>query len=379
MAASEFKWEIHSGTPLSTDNPLWVYWDDYSSQHEWAVPCANHSSHSDGGSTGAHWNILGPENLTPYGIVCGRCEKPINTLEGTWVRITNPPNATYKGFRMPQIGTHFADFPEICNKFVNRPVVTLRESFAYSVEEAVEAFPSHLLEHELCSPELQGEEDRLAMFGSTRPVYAGIDWHQGGDTTATVLVFGTYIKDDVFTWLAGYRFKGDPESDLREMVRLIELANAQRIVADFGAGYMRNRMLMEHFGYPRFITCHYVRQERRILLHPNSLRLRVDRNNCLDDLVTAMKMRPGRFELPCRKYMERVHWWQDLRAVLVESDHVGRTQFIKRPGHSDDFFHGMFYTFLASHMVKPRPDVLAPILISNNDEESGIIDSSRPR
>ena len=361
---SDYSWEIHAGTPLSTDNPLWILWSERSQQHEWGVPCERHSP--------TLWNILGPKNLSPRGLVCERCREPIDTRFGQWIITSTPSNFTFKAFRIPQIATTFADFDEIYRRLVDEPVVTMRESFAYSVEEASEVFSDSFLET-IADRELRIDPNFWYSASTTRPMYAGIDWAQPDPNNpntrnaATVLSLGCYLQPNVFSWIAAFRWQGDPDRDLDEMCEILDKVNAHRIVADHGAGYQRNIKLMHRYGYPKFMVCKYNRQNDPMRMDPKTLRINVNRNEVLDMFSMAIKMNPHKFSIPRRADMERVHWWQDLRAVLIDSDKLGNPLFVKRSGRTDDHFHGMFYSFLASHMMQPRVDVLSPIIVRTEE------------
>lgn len=365
LSASLYGWELHAGTPLSTDNPQWIIWSERSRQHEWIVPCDRHSPKV--------WNVLSVENLTDTGIVCSRCGKPIDTRTGSWIVTSEPSMFTYDSFRLPQIANPSAKFGEIVRRMVDEPIITMRESFAYSVEQAAEAFDDFFLESISDAKFTIGPEN-FVRLASTRPMVAGIDWAQPDPNNpkaagaSTTLTLGCYTAPEKFTWVAGFRFRGDPDSDLALICEILDKVRAHRIVADFGAGYKRNITLMQRYGYPRFLVCQYGRQDEPITINPKSFRLRVDRNTCLDALASNMRLHPKKFGIPCRKDMERAHWWQDLRSVLVEYDHLGRTQFVKRSGKTDDHFHSMFYCFLAAHLIQPRFDVLAPVVTKMDDD-----------
>jgi hypothetical protein len=356
---SELQFELHSGTPLSTDNPQWQMWDEQSVQHEWLVPCDCH--------TPRHWNLLGPTNIGLNGLICDKCGKMIDTTAGQWTTTHAADKAVYHAYRLPQIATPMAKYGEIVKKFSDHPIVTLRESFALAVEAAKDVLSPALIETRLCNPDLRLDESVWASKSAIYPTCAGIDWAQGGDA-ATVLTLGGYLSPDVFSWFGGFRFIGDPDKDLEMIIRILDRANVHRIVADWGAGYMRNGVLMRKYGYPRFMECEYHRQNDRLVLNSSSNRLQVDRNSMLDDMVTALRMKPHMFALPNRQDMERTHWFQDLRSVLVETDHLGRSQYVKRSGHTDDFFHSMFYCLLASYFIHPRLDIFVPIIVKSDEE-----------
>lgn len=353
MSHSDMKYELHAATPLSTENTAWIMWQDQSHQYEWLVPCHRHGF--------TQWHILGPQNLTTTGVICDKCGHPLNVLEGQWQCMLHNPKASLHSFRLPQIATPFADHRRIAQNLVDKPMETLRESFALSTEESEQVFGGYFLKS-LCRENDRLEpEQSLRTLGAIYPLSAGIDWAQGG-TSATVVVFGTTVQSE-FRWIAGYRFVGAGEREFRQIMNLLEEAKPHRIVADFGAGHIRNRKLMEKFGYPRFMVSQYVRQKNRLVFDPKAGRLMVDRNNVIDDVVSHIQIHPDRFSFPNRRYMERTHWWADMMAVRVELDKHGRSQYVRRSTETDDFFHASLYCLIASNFVQPRPDIFGPVLV----------------
>lgn len=97
---SEYKLKKYSGTPKSLDNTIEVYWQRFSTQNEWMVPCDSCNN----------WNELGENNIGKRGVICAKCGKPINVRHerAQWasmqpVTSENEDRVVFEGFRIPQI------------------------------------------------------------------------------------------------------------------------------------------------------------------------------------------------------------------------------------------------------------------------------------
>ena len=378
LAHSPYKYELHAATPMSTENTAWIYWDKYSVQHEWGVPCGC-ISHSSGvgrkNMNEFHWNILGPRNLTPTGPICSKCGKLVNTLEGKWLRTTPvETQRSWYAFRLPQLAAPYTDYNDIVVSMEQRPIETMQESFALSVTEAQQVFSDALIE-KLAQPNIRNTEDEVYRKSAVYPVFVGIDWGVGGHA-ATVIVFGAYVQNR-FEFIGGFRSYDLGLPDMEEyqagaevesylpFLHLLRKTRFSKLAADAGMGYVRNLMLVSLFGGERFIQVQYVGKGQTIKFQPYDLAISVNRDEVLTNFVTAIKMTPSRFALPCMEDLKSSHWYQDLKAVKVEvstSRKVGRSRvhYVHSESETDDFFHAMFNCTMASHMVYPRSDMYPP-------------------
>jgi len=367
---SPYKYELHAATPLSTDNTAWVYWDKYSVQHEWGIPCSCRSMSSGVGQINMnsfHWNILTPRNLSRSGPICDKCGRLIDTLEGKWLRTTGTQSPrTWHAFRLPQLAAPYTDYDDIVTSMEQRPIETMQESFALSVTQARQVFTDALIE-KISDAELPNTEDNVLARAGVYPMFVGVDWGAGGQS-ATVIVFGAYIKD-IFTFVGGFRYFELGLPDLEEyrvgtevdaylpFLPLLRQVRIAKLGADAGMGYVRNRMLVSIFGAERFVQVQYVNQNAPIKFAPHDLIVKVSRDEMLTNVVTAMKMTPSRFKLPRMADLRAHHWYQDLKAVKAEVDRKGKVRYIHSENETDDYFHAMFNCLLASHLVYPRSDM----------------------
>ena len=370
---SPYKYELHAATPLSTDNTAWIYWDKYSVQHEWMLPC-NCVKHVTGvGPRGMqyHWNILGPRNLSIAGPICDKCGNLIDTMQGRWVRTTKTKDEdslrSWNAFRFPQLAAPYTDYVEIVTSLEQRPIETMQESFALSVTEARQVFSDALIET-LASPDLVNEEDHVMERGGVYPYFVGVDWG-GGGRAATAIVFGAYIND-VFNFMGGFRYFDlplpvsytyDMNAEVEGYVPFVHLLRRVTVLkagADAGMGYIRNRMLLNILGPERFFAVNYSGTTIDLLkLKPYDLVVSVSRDNMLTNFITALKLSPHKFRLPRMQDLKRDHWYQDIKAVKAEQDKKGRIHYVHPENETDDLFHAMFNCMLASHLVYPRSDL----------------------
>lgn len=188
---SPFKWFIYSGTPKSLDNPIQRYWDSYSTQNEWAVPCLRHGFNNNPGTW--HWNILGEKNIGINGLSCDKCGELIRPdhPQAQWVRTGNPNPKfdTFEGFRIPQLMVPWLDWSNILTKYNQYP----RAKFYNEVLGAsFDSGQRPLTEGDVqacCDNEFSAKSEKLKEFLPKlrgKQVYAGIDWGQDSNNSYTI-------------------------------------------------------------------------------------------------------------------------------------------------------------------------------------------------
>lgn len=100
VSHSMFKIMRYAGTPKSLDNTIEVYWQAFSTQNEWLVPCDYCNN----------WNNLGEKNIGKKGVICAKCGKPLHTRHerAQWASMQprtpyNEERVAFEGFRIPQL------------------------------------------------------------------------------------------------------------------------------------------------------------------------------------------------------------------------------------------------------------------------------------
>lgn len=223
---SPFKIFMYSGTPKSLDNPLEWYWQEFSTQNEWVVPCHRHTIQTPGGLSKVYWNVLGENNIGPESLVCDRCEKPISAADSMAQWASMNPNIInlipkpYEGFRIPQIMVPWISWDEIIQKQTtySRPKFH-NEVLGLSYDTGTRPLTRQdLIDN--CDPGIQLNPAFLrsmrSHIGGSTQVYGGLDWGCHDENTRILTHRGfQYFRDlteedEVAQW--------DPETREMEFV-----------------------------------------------------------------------------------------------------------------------------------------------------------------
>lgn len=204
---SNFKIFMYSGTPKSLDNPIEYFWTEFSTQNEWVVPCHRHAINTGAGkSASVYWNVLDEENIGKNGVICDRCNKPIDAMDdmSQWVamnasvlkKIPKP----YEGFRIPQIMVPWLPWEEITQKqFTYSRAKFYNEVLGLSYDSGTRPLTRRDI-MDNCDPNIhldEGFQRKIrAHIGGAFPVYAGIDWGCHDEDTRILTNRGfQYFKD----------------------------------------------------------------------------------------------------------------------------------------------------------------------------------------
>lgn len=368
---SRYKKQIYCGTPLTDENVIETYWDKYSTQNEWVMPCRRHGTPKRPSSW--HWNIIGANHLGKKGLICDRCGGRIDPQDpkATWVsmqpRKGKEDEVTWDGYRVSQPMAPFMKLTEHWEEL-------LRMRAQYPVSQfynEVLGLPYASGAQPLTREELKSLSDPNILFADMNSIlekatniYAGIDWGTGERNSYTVIVIGGYLPpSDKFRILWAHRFTGldaDPEATLQRLQELFRHYRFRRMGADYGGGNYYNAALQKEFGMGRVHQFQYMPRMARgkVVAQPPTGKWLVSRNEIISDFIAAMKM--GKILLPA---------WEDIDPVFVDditslrkvyNHRLHYVQYDKIGSRSDDFFHAMVYCFLASWMDIPRPDILIP-------------------
>lgn len=209
---------MYSGTPKSLDNTLEFYWQNQSTQNEWAVPCHRHAIQTGNKVSSVYWNILDEDNIGLKGVVCDKCHNPIDVADmmAQWVSL-NPgilKSATIKtpfeGFRIPQLMVPWISHNAILqNQATYSRATFYNEVLGLSYDSGTRPLTQQdvidncdsrlLLTHEY-------QNSLLKFLGAAFPVYAGIDWGCHDEKTRVLTSRGFVFfkdltdKDQVAQW-----------------------------------------------------------------------------------------------------------------------------------------------------------------------------------
>ena len=368
QCASHSYWKIfcYSGTPKSLDNTIEVYWADFSTQNEWAVPCERHGVPKDPSTW--HWNILGSRNIGKKGLICARCGNPISARHPSamWVSM-QPVNAnnmnrvTFEGYRIPQIMVPWVDWSEVLTAREHYPTVQFNnEVLGLSYDSGARPLTRAQVKA-ICREDIHFTDVEENARKCNGHVFAGLDWGTGESSSFTVLTLGGYMRHG-FQIFFMHRFTGDdlePRLQLDKIVKILVKVNFTIIGADYGGGFDRNDWLMRNFGPQRLFKFAYSAQpKQKVKWQPQLGRFILHRTEVMSDIFNALKAK--KIWLPNWEETVSPHG-EDLLNIFSEyNNQLRMIQYKNSPGKPDDTFHSILYCILASMLIKPRPDLLIP-------------------
>lgn len=364
---------MYSGTPKSLDNTLEHYWTNQSTQNEWVVPCHRHSINTGGTMSKVYWNVLTEDNLGLKSLVCEKCDKPISATDdmAQWASM-NPAilkSATIKkpfeGFRIPQLMVPWISHDSLIQKQATYTRATFyNEVLGLSYDSGTRPLTRQDV-MDNCDPRLlltpEYQRGLLKFLGGAFPVYAGIDWGTG-ENTYTVITLGAYMGDGRFTIFYVHRFEGreaEPQVQIEEISRLINMFRVKLIGCDYGGGYWPNDELTRRFGFRRVPRYQYSQPSTKVIWQPGLNRFLVHRTEVMSDVFNAIKRRDV-FRFPNWEQFQ-IPFGSDMLNIFSEyNEQIRQNVYKKSPNCTDDTFHAIVLCFLASMIEHPRPDVIAP-------------------
>lgn len=367
-APENWKTFVYAGTPKTLDNTIEFYWSgvtkhghSMSTQHQWVVPCDCRA-----GEGGRFWNILGEKNIGKKGLSCERCSKLINpmTEDAQWAWMVE--DAVFEGYRIPQLMVPWRSWDEILLDYgrYERPKF-YNEVLGLSSDSGMRPLTMQNIK-DCCNPKVSMHPKHLEMYQArsvSEEVFAGIDWGTG-ENTYTVLSLGMYF-DGKFRIFYIHRFIGedlDPDIQIEKIVEILSAFNVIKIGADYGGGYIQNRRLVQRFGPQpggRVATYQYMARTKKKLEFDTKLgRFKVHRTEVMSDIFNAIKRR--KIDFPRWEEFKEPFGGDMLNIFSEYNETLRMVQYDSSVGKPDDSFHSVLYCFLASMLVKPRPDILIP-------------------
>ena len=360
---------IYAGTPKSMDNPIEHYWQYYSNQTEWAVPCDSCNT----------WNDhLDTRNIGIKGLICQKCGSRIHAMHprARWVR-TNPNpringkavSEVYDAYRISQLmvpWTSWATLLSYQQKY--SPALFHNEVLGLSYNSGSKPFSEEDLRQN-CDEKQEATPEWLNEYvenNRTRPIFLGVDWGGGSESSHTVISAGTYDSNGRFRYIFVIRLVGadsDPQEQVRIVARLMEKWNVPVTAVDFGGGHFPNNILERAFSrsQKRIVKFQYLGSLKKKMQWEGGLqRYLLNRTEVMSDFMSAI--RGGRVVTFPRWEDFREPYATDCLSIFSEYDEQRQTEVFKKPpGVSDDTFHSLLLCFLASHVNgMPRWDVFLP-------------------
>jgi hypothetical protein len=351
----EYKYFWAAGTPKSMDNPIEVYWDRFSTQHEWTVPCERH--------TPLHWNVLGIKNVGLEGLICDKCGERINASSGKWQMLGNP-KAEFHGYHISQLMVPWIQWSSIITRMKRYPVDKFyNEVLGLSYDSGTRPLSRKDLQKH-CVPDMHYTYIQLVELQRRHQLrlFMGIDWGTGTDSFTVVTVVGYHPVHGRLTDLYSKKFIGEEADPVRQLELIKQMINdleIERVGCDWGFGYYQNDSLMRTYGRQRVASYMYTAgQTRKVYWEPNLRRFMVNRTAVMSDIFNGIKR--GAFHFFDEKYFLE-EFGSDFLNIFAEYSERARMVLYNHPvGRPDDSFHSFLYAVLASMLSHPRPDILEP-------------------
>ena len=381
MSASDWGIERYTGTPLSKANIMEYLWQD-SSQGEWAIKCqgCKHTS-----VLGAQFDLLKCIGL--QGLVCSKCDKPINTEEGYWLHGRPERRLSFVGRHAPQ-----CIFPMHCRN---------QRKWGMLLEKRQKNFPKFMMEcmgestdvgtHLVSKGDLQAActlpwantwEDYIKNYnqrGYQMRVLA-VDWSGGGaDEVSLTAMAAIGLRMDgkiEVGWMKHYPHSTNWMDDAKRVMAAFHQGAFNYLVSDAGgAGDGRQNFLMQA-GFPaqRLFPVSYVHTtgDKALMTYNSPQASNVRRSCSLDKarslILSCELIRQGVMQFPaystCQDHLE------DFLALVEETMQTPRGSDIhlisKAPGVPDDMAHAVnMGTCSIYYLVQKWPD-LGEVLRKND-------------
>lgn len=350
----------YCGTPKTLNNHMEKY-RNRSTGGEWAAKCAEMGC--------GHWNYAWTEkNIGPTGVVCEKCQKPIDTDRGQWIAARSMDNelglnskCTMESYRIAQL---------IVKPIMDNPV-GWRELLTKFKEYSTEQFNNEVLALPFDGGTQPVTEAQLRACCSTRhnvmpapndstlpSLVLGVDWAFKGEESYTFVTVGAWVsfphKFKVYFWKI---FKG-VESDSLYQVQWIKdhvtRHNMKLIGADWGAGHVQNLMLINHFGENAVAQMWHTgmksaggsKSQNRAKYEPRTRKWHLARTAVLTD--TFEDLRNARIEFP--RFEECEELFKHILAESLEFD-VRTNRASYNNVEPDDGLHSLCYAQLAGELL----------------------------
>lgn len=356
-APKELRAYVYSGTPKTLDNGMEEYREKHSTQGEWVVPCDAH-----GGDTGRYWNILGEKNIGKTGLICEKCGKFITPTnpDSQWAFMVK--EAPFHSYRIPQLIVPDLDWETLLINYKSYPRARFyNEVLGISFDSGMRPMTQAQI-RACCNPNVyMSDLEEYVSRSYSEPIYAGLDWGSG-DGAYTVLSLGTYV-DGKFRIFFIHRFTGEeaePEPQMQKIIEICKTFNVRLIGADYGFGFVQNDTLLRKFGPERVQKFIYAaRLNAKVRWDAKLLRWICHRTEVMSAIMNSVK-RGTVIEFP-RWEEFKEPYAQDMLNIYSEYSETLRMIVYRHPASKpDDSFHSILYCFLASMIVRPRPDVITP-------------------
>jgi hypothetical protein len=377
LFTSQYKLKCYAGTPKSADNALAYYWENYSTQNDWMVPCDHGSLHPNGKRV---WNQIGEANIpkkSEDGLVCASCRKSIHSMHpnSQWVAANPTPRYSdgraleipFQGFRIPQLIYPNVDWKTLINNYNQYP----RQQFFNEVlglpyDSGLRPLTKKQIQ-EWCDPEASITDGPFPKNlkwarGAISDTFLGVDWGTGENSYTYAVVLGLY--NGKIRILYYKKFTGsevEPDRQIAAIQAIVSQFDVKIIGADYGGGFDRNYHLTKLYGMARVVKYQYVGEHKKKINWDGQLgRYLLRRSEVMADVFEAVKK--GAFVFPRWEEMDQ-SLAKEMLSIFSEYNETRRmTTYGHAPGAPDDGFHALLYAFLALALRHNQSDVLMPYI-----------------
>jgi len=371
---SSYKLFMYSGTPKSMDNTIEFYWNDFSTQNEWVVPCERHGTPKNKSSW--HWNVLAIKNIGKTGLICDKCGEPISAQhpDAKWasmnpVRANNEDKVTFDGYRIPQIMVPWVDWDEVVEALEQYPRAQfMNEKLGMSYDSGIRPITKAQLQ-KCCKEDIRLTDiETFKELAKGRQIFAGIDWGPGEHASYTTIALGGYLGTGNLTVFYIHRFTGpdlEPERQIDLICQMIAQLDIRLVGTDYGGGFYPNDQLIRRFGPTKIHKYQYnPRQKKKVYWEPSLGRWMAHRTEVMTAVFTSLKKQ--KIDLPCWDDIADPYGADIMNIFTEYNERLRMNEYKKPPGKTDDAFHAILLMTLVSMLEVPRPDIITP------EKETGV-------
>ncbi|MGC8992901.1 MAG: phage terminase large subunit family protein [Thermoplasmata archaeon] len=328
LSASNYKYEIYSGTAKTGDNNIEELWNQ-STQTEWLIKC----------EACGHYNYQDETIIGDSFYKCSKCGKQIYPQNGIWVEFNK--TSQFKGFRITQIMNPTNTFEEIRQKLKTYPPDKFYNEvlgLPYDLSKRP------ILEKELieiCVPN-RTPDYRIphTLFGIMT-----IDWGSSvAGNSYTVLAIGYYFNAKIQIGYGERLLITDPLKQVDYIVELAKKSGIKIVLADYGFGVGQISVLKDKLNalgihvYPVFYTestthARWLNDQQMYTLN---------RTWSLSDTFNTIKTK--QIQAPDYSYMKDL--FKDILSEFIDyrtPAHSELMYYTHKSTSPDDFLHAINY------------------------------------
>jgi intein/homing endonuclease len=183
-----------------------------------------------------------------------------------------------------------------------------------------------------------------------------------GENSYSVITLATYV-DMKFRVFYVHRFVGeevDPPIQLERIVELLKYFNVRVIGTDYGGGFDRNDHLVRVFGPERIVKYQYMaRAKKKLEWDVRLRRWKTHRTEVMSDIFNAIKRK--KCEFPKWNEFSDPYATDMLNIYSEYNESLRMVQYMHGQDKPDDAFHSLLYCWIASMLIIPRADIVAPM------------------